>query len=92
MLRVREAGMSEVVKEYGTGKLVSSHDFGMKALGLVPPPLPEGVELKELDPEKPPIAVFLRVTRRLGLRPLVVVLPRFLNRFLRRRHLLHLLR
>ena len=87
--------MSEVVKEYGTGKLVSSHDWGMRASGFLPKSNPEGLALEELQeykPESPPMAVFLRLTRRLGFRPLVVVLPLFLSRLLRRLHLLHLLR
>ncbi|HLE60144.1 MAG TPA: hypothetical protein VI700_01270 [Thermoanaerobaculaceae bacterium] len=49
---------------------------------------PEREKLPNDDPQWPALAVFPRLTRRLGLRPVAVVLPHFLNRLLRRRPLL----
>jgi hypothetical protein len=74
--------MSEVVRDYRTGKLVSSHDWGMRASGFLPSRHEEWADVQEYDPKNQPRAFIFRWTRRLGLRPVVLLVPRSLRRLL----------
>jgi hypothetical protein len=72
--------VSEIVKEYGTGRLVSSHDWGMRASGFLPSDVSKDSEPEEINLKDYPRAFIFRWTRRLGLRPVVLLVPRSLSR------------